>query len=1037
MPSPISAMRSRLVSSTIATCTSTSPSTSTSLPHPSFFSIFLLLRRPFSSQPLMQESDTPKEMLTNFIISDLSSLLSKPRSELHKHRSLEHLAPHLTPSHVSELFRTHSVDPEMALLFFESVSQLQGFKHDVHSHASLIGLLLRSKTHVDFEKVLISMVKSCEQEKDMGVVMDAFWAIKRTSFMFSYNCYKYLLKCLFRFYMTREMQSLCPYMIKDGIVPDVVVYNLMLKCYCKEGNLRKAHNCFKHLLGSSTPIDSFACNSMIQEYCKIGDLNKACWVILMMPLLGCQRNQFSYTMLIHGLCRLGHLNEALRLWDSMKIDKCAPNVHTYTVMIDNLCKNGDLDTAHKLLEEMSEKGVTPSVVTYNTIIGCYCKCGKVDNALRTLQLMRSKSCNPDTWTCGILIRGLCSNFRVSDAEALLNDFRRDLIPNLVSYRSLIEQYCQMGLLEDAFRVKSLMESDGCKPDMVLYTMLIEMLAKNGNLEEANKLLCEAFAEGLEPDVRTYTALVGSYCKVGKIDAVIEVMKFMESKGCAPNNWTYHQLIHGLCMNGKVEEAMAWFNKIVYKGVEPDIMMYTALIQGQCMKNHVNNALRLLYKMEKQGLMPDEFVFTILIESLCKVGRLNEAQSLFSTAFKMGFSANNVIYNTLMNGLLKAGQVEFSRSLVDKMVGIVPDIYAYSTLIHGLCEQSKLGEALEVLDEMLLKGIQPNTITYTTLIHEMLKEGSFDRASQMFDQMVNHRCKPNTVTCTVFIKAYFDTGQIKEAEDMFVEMERLGIKPDVVTYGVLIDGFSNFDLLDHAYGILKQMMDGDTCNPDFCVYSDLIKHLLRRKACTRGDACTTWKDTCGMWNELGLEIVFQLLDEMINYGCTPDVTTYFHLIEGFCKAGRLEEANTLFNTMKEKDISPNENIFNILVNCCFETKSYQTGLGFMGAMRELGFQPRLDSYRRLIVGFCEEGLFGEAKTAFCELLGLKKNHDEVAWEILIEGLVKQGNVSECYELLSVMEEEGCVLCSETYELIAREVVSQSDLASNKSVVEAEQ
>jgi pentatricopeptide repeat protein len=107
------------------------------------------------------------------------------------------------------------------------------------------------------------MVKSCKQEKDMCVVMDAIGAIKHTCFVLSHNCYKYLLKSPYRLSMTKEMQCLYQYMVKDAIFPDADLYNLMLKGYCKQGNLRKVHHCFKHLLGSSTPIETFSCNLMI------------------------------------------------------------------------------------------------------------------------------------------------------------------------------------------------------------------------------------------------------------------------------------------------------------------------------------------------------------------------------------------------------------------------------------------------------------------------------------------------------------------------------------------------------------------------------------------------------------------------------------------------------------------------------------------------------------------------------------------------------------------------------------------------------
>lgn len=82
------------------------------------------------------------------------------------------------------------------------------------------------------------------------------------------------------------------------------------------------------------------------------------------------------------------------------------------------------------------------------------------------------------------------------------------------------------------------------------------------------------------------------------------------------------------------------------------------------------------------------------------------------------------------------------------------------------------------------------------------------------------------------------------------------------------------------------------------------------------------------------------------------------------------------------------------------------------MIECGFQPHLESYQLLILGFCSEGQFEKAKSLFCDLLELGYSHDEVAWKILNDGLLKVGYVDICSQLLSTMENKNCCISSQT-------------------------
>jgi pentatricopeptide repeat protein len=74
----------------------------------------------------------------------------------------------------------------------------------------------------------------------------------------------------------------------------------------------------------------------------------------------------------------------------------------------------------------------------------------------------------------------------------------------------------------------------------------------------------------------------------------------------------------------------------------------------------------------------------------------------------------------------------------------------------------------------------------------------------------------------------------------------------------------------------------------------------------------------------------------------------------------------------------------------------------------------------VVGLCNEGDFEKVKSLFCDLLELGYNHDEVAWKILNDGLLKAGYVDICFQMLSIMEKRYCCISSQTYALVTNKM-----------------
>ena len=68
--------------------------------------------------------------------------------------------------------------------------------------------------------------------------------------------------------------------------------------------------------------------------------------------------------------------------------------------------------------------------------------------------------------------------------------RRIVVPDVVTYSTLVEGFCKLGKIHDAQKLFSKMQACGQFPDVQTYSVLLDGLCKSQQLSKAMKLLRE-------------------------------------------------------------------------------------------------------------------------------------------------------------------------------------------------------------------------------------------------------------------------------------------------------------------------------------------------------------------------------------------------------------------------------------------------------------------------------------------------------------------------------------------------------------------
>ncbi|KAI9084165.1 hypothetical protein K1719_033836 [Acacia pycnantha] len=161
----------------------------------------------------------------------------------------------------------------------------------------------------------------------------------------------------------------------------------------------------------------------------------------------------------------------------------------------------------------------------------------------------------------ICIASMCKARQLVKAEvALIDGIRLGVLPDVVTYNTLIDAYCRFVSIDDGYYVLHRMREAGIKPDVISYNSLIAGAARKCLLSRSLDLFEEMIQMGIHPDLRSYNILMDCLFKLGKPDEANRVFRDIILSDLHPSKATFNILIDGLCKNGYASREVYHFVK---------------------------------------------------------------------------------------------------------------------------------------------------------------------------------------------------------------------------------------------------------------------------------------------------------------------------------------------------------------------------------------------------------------------------------------------------------------------------------------------
>ncbi|XP_065868678.1 pentatricopeptide repeat-containing protein At2g17140 isoform X3 [Euphorbia lathyris] len=635
-------------------------------------------------------------------------------------------------------------------------------------------------------------------------------------------------------------------------------------------------------------------------------------------------------------------------------------------------------------------------------------------------------------------------------QLLLNShFFQTLDPSL---EHLVALLAKSGFLDKAI---SLFESVRYQfpvnpPSIYLYNALFKTCIKDNRLDFVSWLYKDLVVsgdlfdkmpdKGCTPNEFSFGILVRGYCRAGLTSKGLELLTQMRSLRFLPNRVVYNTLISSFCGDGKTHDAEKLVDMMREDGLVPDVVTFNCRISALCKNGKILEASRIFRDMQfDEGLglpRPNVITYKLILLGFFKEGLLEEANTLVDSMKRNGHLMDLESYNIWLLGLVRSGKLLEAQLVLKEIIdiGMIPNIYSYNIIMDGLCKNGMLSGARMLMGLMVRNGISPDIVTYSTLLHGYCSKGMVREAHNVLHDMTRNHCFPNTYTCNILLHSLWKEGRTSEAEELLQKMNEKGYGVDTVTCNIVIDGLCSNGQLDKAVEIVSGM----------------------------------WIHGSAALGNLGNSFVGLVDNSNSRKKCLPDLITYSTIINGLCKAGRLDDAKKKFIEMKGKNLQPDSAVYDTFVHSfCREgkissafrvlkdmekqgcNKTLQTynslilGLGsknqifeiygLIDEMKEKGVSPNVYTYNHMLNCLCEGGRIKDAPSVLDEMLKKGISPNIYSFEILIKAFCRASNFKEAHEVFEIALNV-CGHKEALYSLMFNELLLGGDVAEAKAIFE---
>lgn len=439
------------------------------------------------------------------------------------------------------------------------------------------------------------LISNCTKARKFRLVNN-FLDVFSTDESIAFLAFDSAMKGYNKLHMYSSTISLFERMKSDGIILDSGCYCHIMEAYMKMGRFDKAISLFEEF--ESQKMGSSPFTSRI------------------------------YWILCESLGKLGRPFEALECFREM-VKKDIPENHSfYSSLICSFLSIRDLRIAEELLEEAERKKMLRDPSLFLKIILIYVEEGMMEKTLEIVAVMnRSDIRVSDCIFCAI-VNGFSKKRGLRSAVKVYEDLiLQGCEPGQVTYASIQNIYCRLGLYSEAEMIFSEMEEKGFDKCVVAYSSMVAMYGKTGKLGDAMKLVAKMKEKGIEPNVWIYNSLLDMHGKDFNLRQVEKIWKEMRRRKVLPDRVSYTSVIGAYSKAREFDMCMKYYREFRLNGGTIDRAMAGIMVSVFSKMNLVDELVKLFQDMKTEGTKMDARLYTSALNALRDGGLTLQAEWL--------------------------------------------------------------------------------------------------------------------------------------------------------------------------------------------------------------------------------------------------------------------------------------------------------------------------------------------------------------------------------------------------------------------------
>ncbi|KAK0583958.1 hypothetical protein LWI29_005591 [Acer saccharum] len=347
--------------------------------------------------------------------------------------------------------------------------------------------------------------------------------------------------------------------------------------------------------------------------------------------------------------------------------------------------------------------------------------------------------------------------------------------------------------------------------------------------------------------------------------------------------------------------------VLFAGMrERDAVSWSVMIGGFAKAGDYVNCFRTFKEFINCGMVLDNYTSPLVIRA-CRDSRdLIMGRVIHDIVLKSGLPVDQFVCAALVDMYAKCKVIDDARQVFDQMPK--KDLVTWTVMVGGCAESGNANESLVLFDRMIEEGVQPDKVAMVNVVYACAKLGFMHKARLVHDYITRNRFFLNVILGTAMIDMYAKCGSVDFAREIFDAMPQ----KNVVSWSAMIAAYGYHGQGRKALDLFPMMLSSGI-SPNRITFVSLIY------ACSHA----------GLVEE-GLQLFSSMQDD---YAVAPDVKHYTCMVDLLGRAGRLDEALKLIESMRiEKD----EGLWGSLLGACRIHKKLE--MAEMAAKSLLELQP---------------------------------------------------------------------------------------------------